>query len=61
MWIFAALGVVSALFFKHASISDEKGRKTNIYKLGEHAAFVTNKTPKSAAADSVKSFFAKNI
>ncbi len=61
MWLFAAVGAVAALFFKRASVSDEKGRKVDIYKLGNHAAFVTNKTPGSAAADSVKSFFAKNI
>ena len=61
MWLFAALGAVAALFFKHASISDEKGGKADIYKLGNHAAFVTNKKPKSAAADSVKNFFSENI
>lgn len=69
MWLFAALGAVAALFFKHASVidgrqasvSDEKGRKVDIYKLGSHAAFVTNKKPKSAAADSVKNFFSENI
>ena len=61
MWLFAALGAVAALFFKHASISDEKGGKVDIYKLGNHAAFVTNKKPKSAAADSVKNFFTQNI
>ncbi|MDE6710397.1 MAG: hypothetical protein K2J76_07895 [Oscillospiraceae bacterium] len=61
IWLFAALGAVAAMFFKRTSISDEKGRKTNIYKLGNHAAFVTNKKPKSAAADSVKNFFTQNI
>lgn len=61
MWLFAALGTVAAMFFKHASINDEKGGKADIYKLGNHAAFVTNKKPKSAAADSVKNFFTQNI
>lgn len=61
MWLFAALGAVAAMFFKRASVIDERGRRTNIYKLGNHVAFVTNKKPRSAAADSVKSFFAKNI
>lgn len=60
MWLFAALGAVAALFFKRASVSDEKGKRVDIYKLGEHAAFVTNKKPRSAAADSVKNFFAEN-
>ena len=61
MWLFAALGAAAAMFFKHASISDENGGKADIYKLGNHAAFVTNKKPKSAAADSVKNFFTQNI
>ena len=61
MWLFAALGAVAAMFFKHVSISDEKGGRADIYKLGNHAAFVTNKKPKSAAADSVKNFFTQNI
>ena len=61
MWLLAALGAIAALFFKHASFSGEKGGKADIYKLGNHAAFVTNKKPKSAAADSVKSYFANNI
>lgn len=66
MWLYAALraaaavGAVAALFCKRASVSDEKGKKVDIYKLGEHAAFVTNKKPRSAAADSVKNFFAEN-
>lgn len=60
MWLFAAVGAVAALFFKRASISDENGKRVDIYKLGKHAAFVTNKKPRSAAADSVKSFFAEN-
>ena len=61
MWLFAALGAVAAMFLKHASINDEKGGRADIYKLGNHAAFVTNKKPKSAAADSVKNFFTQNI
>ncbi len=61
MWLFSALGSDALMLFSPAPARDEKGRKTNIYKLGNHAAFVTNKKPKSAAADSVKSFFAKNI
>ena len=61
MWLFVAAGAVAALFFKRASVSDEKGKKVDIYKLGKHAAFVTNKKPKSAAADSVKSYFSNNL
>ena len=61
MWLFAAAGAVAALFFKRASVSDENGKKVDIYKLGKHAAFVTNKKPKSAAADSVKSYFSNNL
>lgn len=61
MWLFAAVGAVAALFFKRASVSSENGRKVDIYKLGRNAAFVTNKKPKSAAADSVKSYFMNNV
>lgn len=61
MWLIAALGAVAALFVKHASVSGEKSGRADIYKLGKHAAFVTNKKPKSAAADSVKSYFYNNI
>lgn len=61
MQLIALIGAVAALFFKHASISDEKGGNADIYKLGNHAAFVTNQKPKSAAADSVKSYFSSNV
>lgn len=61
MWLIAALGALAAMFFKHASISDQKGGRVELYKLGKNAAFVTNKKPSSAAADSAKSFFANNF
>lgn len=61
MWLFAAVGAAAALFFKHASVNGESCGRADIYKLGNHAAFVTNKKPRSAAADSVKSFFSANI
>lgn len=61
MWLIAALGALAAMFLKHASINDQKGGSVDIYKLGKNAAFVTNKKPRSAAADSAKSFFANNV
>lgn len=60
MWLFASVGAAAALFFKHASISGGKCGKADIYKLGNHAAFVTNKKPRSAAADAAKNFFVNN-
>lgn len=60
MWLLAAVGSAAALFFKRASVSGDKCGKADIYKLGKHAAFVTNKKPKSAAADAAKNFFANN-
>lgn len=61
MWLIAAVGAVAAMFFKSVSVSGENGAKFDIYKVGKNAAFVTNKKPKAAAADSAKNFFAENI